>query len=328
MKKIFALAIAAVALTVGCQKAQNPVNPETPVDENELVEIKFSTNITTVETKTVTSLEGLKLMVYGQNITTPAKRSFYDEATAGVPDQGVVDLTFADTTYYYNGNNDKYNFYGYYLDGATTIEGADTLSATNQVTTVKINGKNDILLAQADENGTYCGAKARDGENPHLTFRHAMSQLKFGAVNLGGSTLSLSAITVQTDTSGTINVADTLAVAVAGLGDFDLPMTALNLDSFSGTPTESDYEEVTTDGSTESELIIFPGASSNVLTLELKQGSDTRKLQYTMTQTFKAGHSYKLLIKLYSLEEIEITASLTDWTVETIEIDTDSAIEL
>ena len=47
-----------------------------------------------------------------------------------------------------------------------------------------------------------------------------------------------------------------------------------------------------------------------------------------MTQTFKAGHSYKLLIKLYSLEEIEITASLTDWTVETIEIDTDSAIEL
>lgn len=330
MKKFFAFAIAAVTMTVGCQKIQDIVNPDNAqVDETDLVEIKFSTNIATVETKSVSTLTGLNLQVYGINNTNTGKREFYDVATAGAEDAGKVELTLTNGPYYYNGNNDLYSFYGYYLDGAT-VTGTE-LSATNYTTTVTINGKNDILLAEGDDNGNYCGKEARNGNNPHLTFKHALSQLKFSAVNLGSEDIELTAVTVKTDNTGEVTVAGATpaATATASLTDFALDMQALSLSPLGNdTPVDDDYEKVIDASSNESELIVFPGASDCTLYFTLTQGTDTREFEYKLTQALDAGNSYQLKLKLYSLEQIEITASLTAWDVQSIEIDADDATEL
>lgn len=331
MKKIFAFAIAAVALTVGCQKAQNPVNPETPVDENELVEIKFNTNIAVVETKSsVETLNGLTVQVYGINDTKPAStRQFYNlDATAADNAADGFDLTLS-TTQYYDGNNNNYSFYGYYLDEAT-LGADDDLGVAPYTATVTITGQEDILLATTDNAGPFNGAAARQGTNPNLAFKHALSQFKFSAINLGSEEIKLSGIKVNTANTGTMTVLPTQSlVAGTDLVDINLVMDELTLVSKSSItdPQKTDYDAVAK-SSVQSTVMVFPGSSYD-LYFTLTQGTDmSRTLKVTVGDTIESGYAYEFQVKLYSLEKIEITATLADWEDKQISIDTDSAEEV
>ena len=323
MKKIFVFAIAAATMAVGCQKIQDLVRPNTPADENELVEIKFNTNIAVVETKTVEDLEGLSLTVYGINDTDPtSSRQFKDgiTATAGAAVEGKYALDLDGGPYYYDGNSDKYSFYGYFLDEAVLAEGA-----------VTIDGANDILLAKASGNGTYCGSEARGGNNPELVFEHVLSQFKFAAINLGSEDISLTGITVKSSKVGTMTVGSA-SQAVAGGDDmveFPVAMDPLALVSKSdvATPGEADYAKVVS-SDTQSYLILFPALTSYELYFTVSQGGQTRTLKKDVAGGIAAGNAYEFRVKLYSLEEIEVTASLTPWTPAVIEIDTDDAVEV
>lgn len=335
MKKIFLFALAAAAITVACQKNQEATVDH--VNDGNLVEIKFSTNVA-VETKAaVTSLDGLDLYVYGLNITKDGKREIINEpatcsAPASVTGETTADLTLTAGPFYYNGNSDQYDFYGYYLGGLTP---AAPFDKTNVSADITIDGTNDILLAKAlsADAGTadgYCGKSARANVHPNLKFEHVLSQFKFAAINLGGNEMSLSAITVETPVTGTVTVAGTSAGVVGKDDEGTIPvaMDELTLTSKSTVtdPQESDYDKVVSDAS-ESNVMVFPDVDYNLL-LTVKQGTETRTLRVAVTDDIVAGHSYLFQIKLYSLEEVKITASLVDWTVETINLDTGNAEEV
>lgn len=137
MKKIFAFAIAAVTMAVGCQKFQDILKPNNePVDDGNPVEIKFSTNVATVEVKGVGAFDKLNttqdLYIYGiatkksdgstkvvienkkANIGAPA-----GEEDTWVSPSATGALKFPNNAaYFYSGTKDVHAFYGYYVDDA------------------------------------------------------------------------------------------------------------------------------------------------------------------------------------------------------------------
>lgn len=326
MKKLFIFAIAAATMAVGCQKLQgvllNPNNPS--VDENDPVEIKFNTNIAVVETK-VASLDGLTLKVYGINGTdSESERQFFNidatAAGAGVTDPAT--LTLVGAPYFYDGNKDKYSFYGYYLDGANID--AEPVADPYQAN-LTITGKEDVLVASAPENGNYSAEEARKGNHPNLVFTHALSQFKFSAINLGGSEMKLTGVAVKTPLNGTITVVGATTGVVAGtLGETDNIDVAM--DDLTLPVGGSDYLPVAV-GADASAVMVFPATTYDFY-FTLEQGTETRTLKVSVSDAIAAATSYMFKVKLYSLEEIEITATLVDWTTAEIEIDTDNAEEI
>lgn len=325
MKKIFVFAIAAATMAVGCQKLQGIlVNPNNPsVDENEPVEIKFNTNIAVVDTK-VASLDGLTLKVYGINGTdSESERQFFNidatAAGAGVTDPAT--LTLDGGPYYYDGNNDKYSFYGYYLDNA--VIDAQPVADPYQAN-LTITGKEDVLVATAPNNGNYSATEARKNNNhPNLVFTHALSQFKFSAINLGGSEMKLTGVAVKTPLNGTITVVGATTGVVAGTlaetDNIDVVMDDLTL--------PANGQEYLTVGDDASAVMVFPATTYDFY-FTLEQGAEERTLKVVVEKPIEAGYSYLFKVKLYSLEEIEITATLVDWTTAEIEIDTDNAEEI
>ena len=315
MKKFFAFAIAAVTMTVGCQKIQDLVNPNASVDDTDLVEIKFASSIATVTKSAVEDLNGLTVKVYGINDTKiddpdlKTTRFFVDEdATATTGDAGYnLSLT---KTYYYNNNDDLYSFYGYYLDGATTTGDLKTAPYEAEVA---ITGEEDILLATVENNGTFSGSQAKLGTHPNLMFNHALSQFKFSAVNIGASTINLTGISIATPTTGTMNVTDATITAGETNGTINVTMDQLSLNS---NPGATDYQSVVA-GANEAVVMVMPNASYK-FTFTVMQGTEERRLQLTTTQDVVAGTAYEFQIKLSSLTEIVLTAELAEWGAATI----------
>ena len=196
--------------------------------------------------------------------------------------------------------------------------------------TVTITGQEDILLATTDNAGPFNGAAARQGTNPNLAFKHALSQFKFSAINLGSEEIKLSGIKVNTANTGTMTVLPTQSlVAGTDLVDINLVMDELTLVSKSSItdPQKTDYDAVAK-SSVQSTVMVFPGSSYD-LYFTLTQGTDmSRTLKVTVGDTIESGYAYEFQVKLYSLEKIEITATLADWEDKQISIDTDSAEEV
>ena len=312
MKKLFVFAIAAVAMTVACQKLQD-VNLGTE-NEGDLVEMRFNSNLVTVSTKSVSSLDAANpLYVYG--LSSNGKRQVINaEATV----TGNT-LTLAQSAFY--DSKGTYSFYGYYLDGANVT--GDLAAEYASALPISITGANDVLLATATGNGTYSAAEARNGNHPELVFEHKLSKFTFSVVNLGNSTMELTDITVETPLSGTVTLtgAQTLDVdAQAAAGTIDLNVNPMTLAS-QASEVAPVYEEVAS-----VEALVFPN-STYTLKIKLSQTGETgnvvtRTLPVTVTESIAAGFQYTFKIKLYSLEEIKITASLKDWEDATVEIDT------
>lgn len=324
MKKFFAFAIAAVTMTVGCQKIQDLVNPNASVDDTDLVEIKFSSNIATVETKSAVT-ELTTVNVYGINGTTAQAqlkdtRYFINTPATATNDAGTYKLTL-DKTYFYHGKTDKYSFYGYFLDAAVAGTGLD---AEPYQATVTITGEEDILLASAAGNGTYCGEEAEtNGLQPSLEFNHALSQFQFEAQNMGKAAIKLEAISIATPQTGTMDVLASTVTAGTDEGTIDVGMTALELGAENGA-----FEVVKDAANANGALaMVMPNATYKI-TFTVSQGTETRTLTQPVVTTINAGTAYKFQIKLYSLTAIELTATLTPWgSAQEVEFDTSNAIE-
>lgn len=318
MKKFFAFAIAAVTMTVGCQKIQDLVNPNASVDDTDLVEIKFSSNIATVETKSaVTELTTVNVYGINEKGHTDLKetRYFINKPATATIDAGTYKLTL-DKTYFYNGKNDKYSFYGYFLDEAVAGAGLD---AEPYQATVTITGAEDILLASAAGNGTYCGEEAeKNALQPSLEFNHALSQFQFEAQNMGKAAIELEAISIATPTTGTMDILASTVTAGTEKGTINVGMTALELGAENGA-----FEVVKDAADANGALAMVMPNTKYEITFTVSQGEETRTITKSVDATINAGTAYKFQIKLYSLTAIELTATLTPWgTPEDIVFDT------
>ena len=320
MKKIFIFALAAAAMTVACQKNQDVTVD--PVDETDLVEIKFNTNVATVETKISSLDEATSLCIYGLS-SNQKKQVINAKATAAAPDEsGVSALTLTEKKFY--DTKAAYSFYGYYLDGITP---ETEFNETNYTSAITITGKEDILLAVAEKNGTYSAAAARQGTHPELPFEHQLSKFKFSAVNKGNSTMSIAGIEVRTNAKGSIIVAGEsqgLSVTDNTTADLTVEMDALEL--VSQAEAESTEYTPVKKGEEESEILVFPSTTYELwISLTQTDLTEGRYIKVPVSTETEAGAQYQFQITVYSLEEIQISATLAGWDdLVVVPVDTDT----
>lgn len=195
MKKIFAFAIAAVALTVGCQKNQIESPEVDPLDDGTPVPVVFGTNVATVSTKA--AVEGreelLPFHVYGidnaaEDLTATEFKFLLDE---DITDGNTYSDGYT-TTAYYGANKETYSFYGYYVGGLTVTPVMGTNTITIPVT---ITGQEDLMIgmtnkendlnARPDKSQTlvvedlYSAKSARRTVKPNLVFDHKLVRFDF-----------------------------------------------------------------------------------------------------------------------------------------------------
>lgn len=350
MKKIFLFAIAAVGMTVGCQKIQDIlVNPnEKPVDDNSPVEIKFTTNVANVETKAngpVTAFGATHILyVYGLNTTTPGTKEITNApatSTAAESENGATMAALTlDKTYFYNGTDDKYDFYGYYVDDAVT--GTPTPSATYELP-VTITGQQDILLAKAlgSESGitdAYSAKTARAEKHPNLKFEHQLAQFNFNVRNCGTYDITLKGAALNAVNVGTLTVAGTSQGLVAGSAKVDLPVAETETPLV--TVVKNDVYDKETTGynftSVGSPVMVFPQSQYSVVLYLYQTGMDSNKVRKvtvpvnivndgSLGEGALKGYAYDLNITVYSLEQITVTASLVAWKEgKSFEFDTET----
>ena len=298
MKKLFVFAIAAVAMTVACQKLQD-VNLGTE-NEGDLVEMRFNSNLVTVETKGIESLEGQELFVYGLSDKATDPRQFIN-VPASVDGEGVMSL---DKTYFY-GPNRTYTFYGYCLNGAT----ADG-TAYDVATPLTINGANDVLLAAAE--GSFSATTARAGNHPELVFGHALSRFTFAVANLGNTDMKLSGISVSTPLEGTIVFTGPAQAVAAGTTNGTITLGVSEMDLAPQTTAVANPTFAAVQGV---EALVFP-RSNYTVNVTLTQGdAEPRTLPVPVPNptSVEAGYQYVINLKVYSLETIVISATLKGW---------------
>lgn len=247
MKKIFAFALAAVTMTVGCQKIQELIRPGNgPVDDESPVEIKFTTNVATVETKGsgsidnqtegatgLNTLDGKKVYLYGFNNSKPGEQELDNvEATVQAKENDKYPLALG--SYFYNGVTDTYDFYGYYVDDAVTGTPAPD---ENYQLDITIDGTQDILLAKADKSAdvqgkiytannntpvpvadAYSAKTARAGVVPNLVFEHTLARYYFDIQNKGSYTMNLESLSISSLAKGKLTVVSKAASAEGETG--------------------------------------------------------------------------------------------------------------
>ena len=351
MKKIFAFAIAAVTMTVGCQKIQELVNPDrnqTSFDDNEPVEITFNTNVVNVETKangSVTTFDPAKhtLYVYGLNTTNNGVKEITNAPATTNAGATPSSLTL-DKPYFYNGTDDQYDFYGYYVDDA-----ADPATvAADYTLPVTITGQQDILLAKAlgedsGTNGAYSAKTARASIVPNLQFEHQMSQFSFKVRNCGSYDITLKGLSLNTINKGTLTVAGDSQGLVALTGDANKADIEVSTTEQSLAKVDkSDPANYTAIGQP---IMVFSENAYTVILYLWQTGMEANKVRkvtvpVTITNSeedlidagYQAGdtpgalkgYAYEINVTVYSLEEISVTASIVGWkTGDTFVFDTE-----
>ena len=351
MKKIFAFAIAAVTMTVGCQKIQELVNPDrnqTSFDDNEPVEITFNTNVVNVETKangSVTTFDPAKhtLYVYGLNTTNNGVKEITNALATTNAGATPASLTL-DKPYFYNGTDDQYDFYGYYVDDA-----ADPATvAADYTLPVTITGQQDILLAKAlgedsGTNGAYSAKTARASIVPNLQFEHQMSQFSFKVRNCGSYDITLKGLSLNTINKGTLTVAGDSQGLVALTGDANKADIEVSTTEQSLAKVDkSDPANYTAIGQP---IMVFSENAYTVILYLWQTGMEANKVRkvtvpVTITNSeedlidagYQAGdtpgalkgYAYEINVTVYSLEEISVTASIVGWkTGDTFVFDTE-----
>ena len=345
MKKIFAFAIAAVTMTVGCQKIQELVNPDrnqTSFDDNEPVEITFNTNVVNVETKaangSVTTFDPdkHKLYVYGLNTTNNGVKEITNALATTNAGATPASLTL-DKPYFYNGTDDKYDFYGYYVDDA-----ADPATvAADYTLPVTITGQQDILLAKAlgseASDGVnpivdaYSAKTARAGVVPNLQFEHQMSQFSFNVRNCGSYAITLKGLSLNTINKGTLTVAGASRGLEALTGDANKADIEVSTTEQSLAEVDKlDSENYTPIGQP---IMVFSENAYTVILYLWQTGMEANKVRkvtvpVTITNDPEdltdagitgtdpgalKGYAYEINVTVYSLEEITVTASIVGW---------------
>ena len=372
MKKIFLFAAAAVTMAAGCQKLQEIlVNPnDKPVDDNSPVLVTLGTNVSATATtkaavSSVTDLHGQTINVFGlkKGATDLTKDANYLLGTTTVTypvtlQKDGEELNYDPYTtdkYYGTANDDIYNFYGYYVGGATV--GNRSNSGAAITVPVTIDGQNDILLAETDKNAdviasgqtvdrtrVYSAYSARRGVEPTLVFEHQLSQLTFKLVNgttlKDDATLKVTDLTVASESKANLVITNdggcefvqTPAAEGASVVPFGLPKPLVGGVAANELAT---FTEDVSDAALSGSIMVMPGQTSYPMVLSLTQNSGVSgatdhsapvnlNVALASGDTFKAGYSYEVTVKVYASEAVLVKVAVVDWkTGESITIDQD-----
>ena len=346
MKKIFAFAIAAVALTVGCQKFQElvrPGNDSVNEDEYAAYPVSFGANVATVSTKAaIDEVGGLaqdSIFVYGVN--NADKTLLIDRYKITTP--LATENTIKDV--YYGASKETYSFYGYYAGAQVTAPNYASGVITVPVT---ITGQEDLMIGLTDkqndlDNRTikgdaplieelYSAKSARRGVRPNLVFEHKL--VRFDFVFTDGTGLELSP-----DKSVWVERLDITSVAAGELvitHNKNTPTgvlnptggaTVLNLGKLETewTDTENSWTPLVKFGYEAQPLaagagtiMVMPAASYPV-TLHLNQTNATKIAEQPLTLSmpagaeFEAGKKYEVKIKVYGMEAVVVDIEVKEW---------------
>ena len=326
MKKLFFFAMLAAGMTAACQKPTVEV-----VEPDEPVAIQFgmkapSVSVTktkaAVDSWTTTDGNTQNIHVVGYNLHNSNLLWVKTGTPSGNETNGTVAIDFEEDLYY--DVDLAYDFRAYYLgdDKSATTEPSLSVNFT-------ITGEEDIMAGvtnrtadiQKAESGKtvaeyqmYSAYAARRGVHPSLTFSHMLTRLN---VKIEYPTdretenvpddlqVALENLTVNTKTSGTLSLAGTPSV------------------TFSGDATA---KNITIDKENKGTIMIEPGLAEITFGYDLTatansqtgqsitlKASNVSKTSGTSATTFEAGKQYNVTIKVYDLEEIEVSATLTAW---------------
>lgn len=239
-----------------------------------------------------------------------------------------------------------YDFYGYHLGGASKGEFSAEYNAI--AIPVTIDGSHDLMYARAEksedikkatsdvvlEGDAYSSWAARRGVHPTLVFNHALSRFNFEVIGMNEKaekvTITGIKMTGMSDTGTLTVVGETRGFAADAIaeGTTGVDLVLKNAD-------DGDYDEEQVINGTSfiagngSCLMVAPDlAEVNVVVSMVNNEYDSPLTDYNFTveasdvvlegepaglQKFEAGKAYKITIKVYGPEEIQIYAQLTDW---------------
>lgn len=337
MKKFFAFAIAAVTMTVGCQKFQDLINPnDKPVDDGAPVPVMIGTNVATVSTKAAVNdlagLNGQNIYVYG--INNEDKSLLVNNYAIGTPTltDNSVKVEGQDVTYGIAG--ETYSFYGYYA-GTALLEDTEASYSEGVITVpVTIDGTQDLMIGLTDKAADLAkqtepvvladlyGAKsARRGVKPNLVFEHMLVRFDFefdgSSIEPTDALITVQSVSVATKTKGNLVIThgaetpgELVPDAEAEAGTVSLGNATTPLAKY-GTGAEGyTYDEDIT-------LMVMPQTSYEVK-LMLQQGTaeakpQTLPLAMSGNNQFKAGKKYAVRIKVYGMEAVIVDVTVKEW---------------
>lgn len=242
-----------------------------------------------------------------------------------------------------------YDFYGYHL--GTAAIGDDGISAAYNAITipVTIDGSHDLMYAMAEksedikkatsdvvlEGDAYSSWAARRGVHPTLVFNHALSRFNFEVIGMNEKaenvTITGIKMTGMSNTGTLTVVGETRGFAADAIADgaTGVDLVLKNADDTEYTSQVVDYNNAFIAGNGSCLMVAPDLAEVNVVvSMVNNEYNDSPLTDYNFTvnasdvvlegepaglQKFEAGKAYKITIKVYGPEEIQIYAQLTDW---------------
>lgn len=352
MKKLFFFAMVAIGMTAACQKEVKVENTDIDDNAPVEVVFGVNAPSITV-TKTKAAVEDWnstpEVFIYsgvvgtsGMDFTTPlinnAKAQVSGNNTGATVTFAAADGTYETPAVHYYEVDKTYNFYGYYVGNAAITD--DEVNNTNNVLTaeVTIDGDDDIMVATTDPasdlnkatypvklDKVYSAYAARRGVQPTLTFKHTLSRFKFETIqgetaNANTANVRITKLGLKSKNIGTLTIAPTQSFVAAASATEAYIYNNVSKQS----PIDPEEEEAKTCGS---DLMVFPGGEEIVLEVTLTPEDDNlssyeQKIEVTLvaeeitngeSDTFEAGKQYTVTITVYDLEQIAVTANLTEW---------------
>jgi hypothetical protein len=286
----------------------------------------------------------------------------------GAADNGILVTDELGKPFYYVGNY-TYDFYGYYVDDLVAVPQADAdgvylnleltggedvmLAKAVPATDVQKAKDNDVFKGDATwkDGYAYSAYAARRGVQPSLTFKHQLVRFTFqitsGSVFEDGNPLYIKEIKMSARNSAKLYVAgnktgwDDIDAGTADLslcsldGDQLVPMAAFEVPSADvnaqpvsvGESLMVIPNEASADDSYALSLVMEQAGTDITYPVDVKFSKVTNAVD-GQTQ-FTAGYSYRVTIKVYGLEKVEISAELEPWVPGgDVSIDTDDAPEV
>ncbi len=342
MKKYFLLAAAAATvLAVSCnkEKEQPKVDPTpgTEIEDNTPQPILFGSNMGVVKAP-ITKGDGAidkwsdigtgKLYVYGvvntsDNHLSPAYGDLTADGAikiknvaADAPETDNAGLDYRDpinvyetgTTPFYYDDQKKYDFYGYFVDDAATINETNPEVAASTITlkNIAINGTQDIMWANTDKvadegaradrtkyvalNQLYSDVSARRGVKPNLNFQHQLSRFVFNvkaaddivangaAADPHNGKVTIKEVKLQSKTAAELLIVGTPAENTPRL-TFSGDASYLNV------PKETAFTALTTAYQTFGEAMVAPGEQQYSFQISFAQQGSSYTLDNPYTRT-------------------------------------------
>lgn len=342
MKKIFLFAIAAVALTVGCQKSQITAPEVDPLDDGTPVPVVFGTNVATVSTKAAvdgTAFSGQTLHIYGVNDAATDwnnSESFLTNMNPATVEVSDNEITIDNA--YYGVNKETYSFFGYHVGDATT--NATKTNATLSVS-VTIDGDDDILIGKADKAtdvassgltvaDLYSAKSARKDVKPNLTFNHELVRFDFmiknGTTLNGEETITIDKIAVKSVATGTLKFPEASLTPEVTPKTSDGKVDETQLATFDLVPESLAFDASTAVDAVESagNIMVMPGLEAYPLALTVTSNGQVATSNLAIQGNFTKGYKYEVTVVVYGLEAVILSVKLVDWqTGDPVVIDPD-----